>query len=433
MDGIYCCPFRKIQISYLIYLFMNPAASSLSRLFKLALVFLGLSLFISCSKKNTETTPAPVNPPVVPAEYVPKPVPVGTDGYRIGAFMCPLWTYEKTPSHWNNMFSFKERQPVLGWYEEANPEVIDWEIKYALEHGISFFNVCWYRAKSNEGRAPIVEEYGHWTRGLKKTRYADMFNYCLLFVDQDQMGGVASWADWKDNLVPYWINEHFKRSYYLKIGNKPVFTIFNIDQFISDFGSTAKAKEALDYFRSACIAAGFSGVLVFGTYNTNVNIDVSAKYTTVGLDYSVSYHWPSFSGLITAVPPPNGDIMKHQITAWSKLETATNLKSIPTVSIGWDSSPWNNIYYKGIWRLTPSEYENLLGSAKSFSGSKTYPDAALSKTIMLDNWNEYGEGHFIMPTRSKGFVDVDAVRNVFGDKTIPHKDIRPEDIGRGPY
>jgi len=347
--------------------------------------------------------------------------------------MCPLWTYEKSPSHWNNIFPYKDRQPVLGWYEEANPEVVDWEIKYALEHGISFFNVCWYRAKSNEGRSPIVEEYGHWTRALKKARYADMFNYCLLFVDQDQMGGVASWADWTDNLVPYWINEHFKQGNYLKIGNKPVFTIFNINSFIADFGSEAKAKEALDFFRLACAKAGFSGLIVFGTYHTNINADVSAKYTSIGLDYSVSYHWPSFSGLITAVPPPNSEIINHQITAWNKLETATRLLSIPTLSIGWDSSPWNNIYYKGRWRLTPSEYENLLLAAKDFVKNKTYPDLLLSKTIMLDNWNEYGEGHFIMPSRVYGFGELDAIRNVFSDKTILHKDLRPEDIGRGPY
>lgn len=415
---------------------INPACNIANMTFRsihVSLLLLTLLLIFNACKKNEVSTAPPAPTPVTPADYVPKPVPVATDGFRIGAFMCPLWTYEKTPSHWNNLFNFKDRQPVLGWYEEANPEVIDWEIKYALEHGISFFNVCWYRAKSNEGRSPIVEEYGHWTRGLKKARYADMFNYSLLYVDQDQMGGVSSWADWTDNLVPYWINEHFKRSNYLRIGNKPVFSIFNVDQFITDFGSVIKAKEALDHFRSACVNAGFSGLIVFGTYHSNLNADVSVKYTSLGLNYSVSYHWPSFSGLITSVPPPNGEIMNHQITAWNKLETATKLSSIPTVSIGWDSSPWNNIYYKGRWRLTPSEYENLLLSAKNFSKNKTYPDAALAKTIILDNWNEYGEGHFIMPTRGYGFSDLDAVRNVFGDKRTIHKDLRPEDVGRGPY
>ena len=30
------------------------------------------------------------------------------------------------------------RKPVLGWYDETNPEVIDWQIKYLGENGISF-------------------------------------------------------------------------------------------------------------------------------------------------------------------------------------------------------------------------------------------------------------------------------------------------------
>jgi hypothetical protein len=53
--------------------------------------------------------------------------------------------------------------------------------------------------------------------------------------------------------------------------------------------------------------------------------------------------------------------------------------------------------------------------------------------ILLDNWNEWGEGHYIAPYREYGFGYLDAVRDVFSDAPKEHVDLIPEDIGMGPY
>lgn len=52
-----------------------------------------------------------------------------------------------------------------------------------------------------------------------------------------------------------------------------------------------------------------------------------------------------------------------------------------------------------------------------------------SKMLLLDNWNEYGEGHYIFPTRQYGFGYLDAVRNVFCSVDQEHLDLVPEDLG----
>ena len=45
-------------------------------------------------------------------------------------------------SEWNQIEqTLPEIKPLLGWYDESNPEVIDWQIKWAVEHGISSFCV----------------------------------------------------------------------------------------------------------------------------------------------------------------------------------------------------------------------------------------------------------------------------------------------------
>ena len=40
--------------------------------------------------------------------------------------------------------AFPERTPLLGYYREGDPSVMDWQIKWVVEHGISFFAFDWY-------------------------------------------------------------------------------------------------------------------------------------------------------------------------------------------------------------------------------------------------------------------------------------------------
>ena len=48
----------------------------------------------------------------------------------------PGWpTLEK----WNVLDAVPERMPLLGYYREGDPSVMDWQIKWAVEHGIAFF------------------------------------------------------------------------------------------------------------------------------------------------------------------------------------------------------------------------------------------------------------------------------------------------------
>ncbi|MCX6902248.1 MAG: hypothetical protein NTW03_01955, partial [Verrucomicrobia bacterium] len=57
-----------------------------------------------------------------PADYVPAPVPVPHDPYRIGVQVCNLWR-EGTHYGWDWIASDPDRSPLLGFYDEGNPEV----------------------------------------------------------------------------------------------------------------------------------------------------------------------------------------------------------------------------------------------------------------------------------------------------------------------
>ena len=65
-------------------------------------------------------------------------------------------------------------------------------------------------------------------------------------------------------------------------------------------------------------------------------------------------------------------------------------------------------------RHIKAEKEDLTGILewlKSDVAGKMTSKKGISKNLMLlQSWNEYGEGHYMMPTVSDGFTYLDAVR-----------------------
>ena len=79
---------------------------------------------------------------------------------------------------------YPERTPLLGYYDEANPEIADWEIKWAVEHGINCFIYCWYRYRENLGK-PVTREalrLGYALHeGFLNARYQDYMKFAFMF------------------------------------------------------------------------------------------------------------------------------------------------------------------------------------------------------------------------------------------------------------
>jgi hypothetical protein len=367
---------------------------------------------------------------VQPADYVPEPVIAETEGYMVGAFRCPLWYEGTRPSCWTPFRNtFAERVPVLGFYNEANPEVIDWEIKFAVENGISFFVDCWYRDKNNEGKSPIVARLDHWVTKLKDARYKDMIKFALLWENtNDIAAGIASEEDLLQNLLPYWIDTYFSESNYMTVEGKPLLVIYGYKKFIEQLGGEENAKSALNKMDQALTDAGFNGLFPITAHNSHFRNDLS-YLKEIGFKSIVSYHVPTFTGeMNTSNIPAQSEIVRIQEVCWNKLKDKSTLPTYPVVTMGWDSEPWGFAYNKGQWAITGTNYETLCEKAKSFA--EYLPEE--NRIVMLDNWNEYGEGHYIAPTQKYGFMHLDAIRKTFSS-SMEANNIVPEDVNLGPY
>ena len=353
-------------------------------------------------------------------DAVPPAEPVATD-MLVGAIHCPLWEADR-PDLWRGVLRHPERMPALGLYAQELPEVTDWEAKWALEHGISFFVYCWYR--DGEG-APVKTRFGRGLHeGFFRSPVAKQMRFALLWENQAAgVGGVADDRDFLENLVPYWIETYFKHPGYLQVDGKPVLFVYDVDRFIQDLGGPEPAARAIEKLRAACRAAGFAGLTLLGEYRGFVPATLD-RMAALGVDASFAYCWH-----LPGSPSPD-EAAARQLDLIRATRDRGVVPQVVTVSQGW--SGWHD---EGtIWSIPPRRFEQLLRDAKEVA--RALPaDQLGSRMILLDNWNEWSEGHFIAPHRHHGFGYLDAVRNVFAAPGTPqdHVDLLPEDVGLGPY
>ena len=202
--------------------------------------------------------------------YVPEPKPATTDRI-VAAHYYAAWKKGAAGIHngFDDLHEYPERTPLMGYYDEENPEVCDWEIKWAVEHGINCFIQCWYRKLENMGKPITVNDLrcGHGLHeALFNAKYQKMMKFAIMFENSPRWGTTDA-VDAVENLMPFWTEQYFKRDNYLKIDNKPVVFVFYQERLKEVFQnpenfttggcldlmlhpSTVSGEEGLDIFYS---------------------------------------------------------------------------------------------------------------------------------------------------------------------------------------
>jgi len=354
-------------------------------------------------------------PPVVPpTDYVPVPQPV-RGPFDVGAYYFPGW---KTASAWSPIQRFPERQPVLGWYREGDPEVADWHIKWAVEHGFTFFAYDWYWSQGTRQLEHALHQ------GYFNARYRRLLKFCLLWANHNPPGS-SSPEDCLD-VTRYWIDHYFRRPEYFAPGGKPLVILFSPDRLTADLG-TDRVRPTLEAMRAECVRAGLPGLWLAACVG-----DTGQGRTafTQGYDAVTGYNWPSLGMTGEGLFAPYASLLAGYRNTWESLRALGPL--IVPLSGGWDSRPWhgeNNIVRFG---RTPPQFRLHLDDAFQFLDRHT-ARSPLDCIALIEAWNEWGEGSYIEPHQEFGFGYLDEVREVFTSAPRDHLDLAPADVGRGPY
>lgn len=327
----------------------------------------------------------------------------------VGIQVCDIWREGKHMG-WEKLNRYPSRKPFLGFYDEGSPEVADWEIKYMVEHGIDFAVHCWYRGNQDWAIKEPRNSYGL-NDGYFNAKYKDKIKFAIAWENN-----TTTESDFKENIVPYWIEYYFSDPNYMTVDNKALLNFYKFHRFIDSFADEAEAKTMIDYLNEQVIAnTDLDGVYVIGTTDTAAS-ETLASYKAAGCDAIYCYSY-GHEGFTLEKQWENINIQRNN---------DTGLSYIPTITMGRDNSPW---YKEAGGFITPDALQELCQRVKD----EFFPDGATGtalgdRMVVLDNWNEYAEGHFFMPSNLAGFEYLEAVGSVFG---MPeHKDEKPQDVAR---
>ena len=355
-------------------------------------------------------------PDVPKATYVPEPKPVRSQ-YDIGAFYFPGFP---TAEKWQPIRSYPNRKPILGWYDESNSECADWQIKWAVEHGINFFMVDWYWSQGNRH----LEHWVHNAYG--RARYRKYLKWAVMWANHNAPN-THSAEDWR-KVTQYWIDHYFKMPEYYRIDNRPAVFIWAPQNVRHDVGGSAEAAKLYAASQQLAKAAGYPGIY-FVAMSSHDNPERTKELLNEGYEAATTYHgfqlahrrahsdrFP-FAALLDTCPE-----------LWRAAEqSARGLLYLPIVDTGWDARPWHGDKSIVAYGRTPELFGKLCRLARQ------YADQTGKKIIALGPMNEWGEGSYIEPYAEYGFQDLDQVRAAFCEPGDWPPNLIPPDVGLGPY
>jgi hypothetical protein len=302
-------------------------------------------------------------------------------------------------------------KPLLGYYDERSPEVADWHIAWARQHGISWLAVDWYWNQGEEFLNEALDE------GLMKSRFFDQMDFCIHWCNQDPASTTFRAYDYSPatlkELADTLCDRYFSRKNYLKVDGKPVFMIFQPASLVNDNGGPAGTRAALDVMEEAARSKGFKGIYFVAVNNSPVVPD----YAGAGFDAVSPY-----SFLFASLLPNRTDRIEfdydrivQRYVEYFKLNQqqvhAQGLKYIPTAWAGWDDLPRHGEHRRAqsvtTAGNTPEKFRAMVQALPDFA-EKENPLA------LIEAWNEWGEGTVVEPGKQYGFDYLSAIWSVLG-------------------
>lgn len=355
----------------------------------------------------------------VSAEYVPEPRPVPTS-QDVLAYYFPGWN---DAAKWDCIRNTAPiRRPLLGYYDESKADCVDWQIKWAVENGISCFLVDWYWS---EGSQHLL----HWFDAYRNARYRDLLKVAIMWANHNAPG-THSREDWRA-VTREWIDKYFTLKTYYQVDGKPAVYIWNAAGIREDLGGSAEVAAAFAESREMARAAGHEGI-TFISLRHVMNEQEVASLVQEGYDGQTSYHeWGDAAAMAPA--PSRGrydDMVATVPDAWEKRRAVSGtLKYYPVVDTGWDSRPWHGANSTAFHGRTVEGFKALLQAAR------TYCERHGENTVILGPLNEWGEGSYVEPNLEFGFGMYEGIREVFGQGNPQDWPVNfgPRDAGLGPY
>jgi hypothetical protein len=384
----------------------------------------------------------------------------GKKKYEVAVYYFPDFHVDANNEHWHGK-SWTEwevvkaakprfaghqqpKVPSWGYFDESDPKWAAKEIDLASSHGIDVFIYDWYwYAKTGRYLQDGLE------KGFLKAPNRNKIKFALMWANHDWLNihpatydntrvklteGKVSMQLW-DKISTYIVEQYFKQPNYWKIDGKPYFSIYEIITFINGLGGMDNAKKAITLLDQKTKKAGFPGVH-FNIMSNMVSDTLVNKITGPGAPVNARAMLDKLdcNSVSTYCVAHTFDMKKNGFPTIDYEKAFTSEKKYwkdfidkypgilytPNVSMGWDASPrcmqsdkfemrqypWTPV----LTGNTPAVFEKALRDAKQFL-DRYNPK---QKILVINSWNEWTEGSYLLPEKRTGTGYLDAIKTVFG-------------------
>lgn len=316
---------------------------------------------------------------------------------------------------------YQPKQPLWGYEMDNDPEVVAKWIDTALGHGVNTFIYDWYWFDSYPYLESALND------GFLKAPGHEKMDFYIMWANHDVKHNYWNYHKWKDDDSILWpgavdydnfkiivdrvIRQYFHEPNYVKIDGCPVFAIFSMQNLAAGLGGMEQAGKAMAYFRAKVREAGFPDLHLQmidggGPSCKPFRVELYKGWIdTLGINSYAFYNMGGF----------DVDYLKHgekAVRIREDWKAALDIPVFPCVSIAWDDTP--RFPGKGaedvtMYHNTPRAFASFLAEAKAFADAHadTQP-----KFIMINAWNEWVEGSYLLPDRLNGYGYLDAVKEV---------------------
>jgi hypothetical protein len=368
----------------------------------------GVSLKVSCQGDQLKIPIALAVEPLLELEQgvIPEPRPIKTD-YHIGAYYFTGWS---DLTHWPKLPSLAERRPALGYYSELSPQVADWDIKWAVEHGIDHFVVLWYHYNGKQ-RTRFIED------ALLKAKFLPHIKFCVMWCNASNPWWKYTEQDFVD-ITDYWIKNYFPHEQYRRDEKgRPIAWMLQGWNMAKNFGK----DNAVRLMRGAEVrarAAGFPGIHWIACQHGGKRMfDDPADLQEIGFEEWTAYNINGQKSYPYPVVPAQ-TVVDSAPVIWGKIP----VKPVLPVFCGWNNR-WVGREFTYCYGFTPGLFRKHLAQARA------YLDRSASDSMVIDCWNEWGEGEVLGPNAEYGFSLLKEIPKVFAPGELPRPVVVPEDIG----
>jgi Glycosyltransferase WbsX len=345
------------------------------------------------------------------ALLVGAPAAAAPADYNVGAFYFPGWKNDEpgAPSKrpWDPIKKFPQKEPLIGWYDEGQPDVVAKQLAQMRAAGLNFIVFDWYWS---EGKA---EYLGHTIKAFRNAPEWPGMKFALLWANHMKVPNTRANFE---AMIAHLSRNYLSQPDHLRIDGKPALFIFsqqNLRDRAREMG--LEARDLIRRAREIAREQGVGEIYIVGSAEA-VRYWVTEYGLQSGYDaYSAYNYHRGFEGTFIPLRPLSHsfeELSDAYSMTWNWMMKNSPLPYIVPGTAGWNKRPWGGSIdpWHDDSEASPAEFEAHLRRIKVVLDA--HPEKT-HRTAVLCCWNEHGEGSVIEPTKEWGNTRVDAIRKVF--------------------